>query len=124
VSLHRDVTLALGETVTCDLELAPVASDPPYDWLEGEFLGEFKRGFELRRFVPDGEEVSDSAGRARVVRDAWVEFAAPELNKSLDTWHCHVRWIGTLAGPGRFGHLGGSEYLMTVEKVISRELLD
>jgi hypothetical protein len=119
-SLKCDVLIARGETLTHDLELAPLPSDPPYDWLEGEFVGEFTRGFEMECFVPDSQQTLDSAGKTRVISSAWVEFSTPELDKDFTWGRYRVRWVGTIAGPGRFGHLLGSVYLMTVDQVASQ----
>jgi hypothetical protein len=80
----------------------------------GVFEGFYTPGFESSRFDPcDGgaEAWVIIALDSGVARPRW-----PRSNRSYSSYY--VRWRGTRTGPGRYGHMGVSPYLLTVNRVL------
>jgi len=91
----------------------------PFEVRTGEYRGHYAVGFELSDFVPcDG-----TPGHA-----AWVEWTEKARNQRLPTWpdsgvalteqHVYVRWIGTIEGPYRYGHMALASYQLRVDSII------
>lgn len=97
------------------------------------FSGHYTAGFEESKFVPCPADAwflpSDSLdGYATDARDAWVNFGDDKISRVIRStdvpvnqrgyrrWF--VRWRGTIQGPGRYGHLGGSAFELVVDSVL------
>lgn len=104
-------------------------AEPPVTVTTGTFRGFYDTGFELSSFRPC-TPLPDLSGTGYGLSDpdAWVEFseaARAGLNLSARDGRevpggvrFHVVWVGTLRGPGGYGHLGASAYEFVVEDVI------
>ncbi len=89
----------------------------PLIYRVGEFVGYYSSGFESSRF----RWSADSTLRI------WVTGPWETVHRSSIRWPPStrenpqpcvlVRWYGTLAGPGQYGHLGASDYLFTFDRV-------
>ncbi len=89
----------------------------PFLVRRGMFTGHWRSGFEESRFVP-----CDS-----VIPEAWAcllpgagDLVAERWPKGLDAYYpeVFVRWEGVLKGPWHYGHLGVSDYQITVERIL------
>jgi len=122
--LERQVQLSAGDAVRMDIALdMRGASDPPYDWIEGEFAGIYHRGLEWSEFEPEGRTIQDSQGQTRVVNNVWVEFHFNEPSSNPNFGSYRVRWRGIVAGPGFYGHMDSSDHLMVVQEILMMESL-
>lgn len=77
----------------------------------GQFAGHYSSGFEQSSFV----WIEDRRKKIWVeIGD--VDFSAwPESNESYPC--VYVEWLGTLRGPGYYGHMSGAEYILEVDDV-------
>lgn len=104
-------------------------TEPARDSLDAVFEGHYSAGFEESRFVPCRGSVERAGGRPLYATNrAWVRFdsaaryTGPPLRPQADTSgygsRFFVRWRGRLEGPGNYGHMGVSPYLLTVREII------
>jgi len=132
---RQEVDVAAGGEMVLDLRVPPgICAEPAYSERSGIFRGYWTPGFESSAFVP----CADSAlgvrapllpGKRFFRPAAWAEVApgavrrmswprdAPVSADGNATYF--VVWRGVLKGPGTYGHLGGSEFSMAVDSVIS-----
>jgi hypothetical protein len=113
------VVLAAGELRHWIVRTSGAGCDQrPFTVRSGVFEGRWRVGFEESRFVP-----CDS-----VLPSAWMEFApgaqkAPDVRwpKNLDKYYpeVFVRVEGQLVGPWRYGHMGVSDYQLTVNRTLT-----
>jgi hypothetical protein len=82
----------------------------------------FSRGMECFCFQPD-EGIQDSRGLTWIVRGARVKSESVGSSSTLAWGEYCALWCGVLAGPGRYGHFGMSEYLMLVQEIVSAEVI-
>ena len=120
----KEIVIDRGDVVTVDVVTDPsLFADPPLETIDGVFSGSFSCGFEYSCFEPDDGRVQAPDGSSKDIRDAWVDFVGPAEPPPFD-WdkRYRVTWSGRLTGPGRYGHMGGSEYLIEVKETLeSRE---
>ncbi len=113
------LTLNAGEQRNIHLLVDATGCDQrPFDVRTGEFRGHYSSGFELSEFLP----CPGTAGPA-----AWVELTDrarhqeaprwPELDQNSE-YRVYVRWIGTIQGPYRYGHMSVASYELSVDSVI------
>lgn len=132
---QQEVDVAAGGETILDLRVPPGhCAEPAYSERPGVFRGYWTPGFESSAFVP----CADSAlavpapllpGKRFFRPAAWAEVApaavrgiswprdAPVTSDGNATYF--VIWRGVLKGPGKYGHMGVSEYSMVVDSVLS-----
>jgi hypothetical protein len=91
--------------------------------------GTWITGFEVSNFWAEGEQGADGPGRPLT----WLTFAAasppdPALFAQRDRIGgpaaIRIEFIGRRARrPGHYGHLGGAEHLVIVDRIVSTEFL-
>lgn len=111
-----DVTLPRGGCV-----------EPPVETRWGVFRGHHSSAFEESSFVPC-EPFADLAETAYGLgpdeAEAWVvfrddgEWEWPDVPSSATRTTVYIEVRGTLTGPGGYGHMGYSAYLLEVEEVL------
>ena len=100
----------------------------PFVAVEGEFRGFFEGGFEYRRFLPCPGPIGGIPPSLSDVEDPgtviWANFAPqnmselwPEGEELQGFTRWYIRWHGTIRGPDRYGHLGGSPYEARIDTV-------
>jgi hypothetical protein len=121
VVFEQPIVLAPDEFKKIRLEFA-VADfpDPPLTKLPVEVSGTFLNGFETSQFLPDDWK---RCGLGSPDDRIWVELDEDDDAKFAESGTYHVRWRGVLEGPGRYGHLGASDYLLLVEGVFEATLV-
>lgn len=107
--------------------------EPPEKSISGNFAGRFARGFEFSSFVPCQGLPADANFYAVPAVSAWVNFSKGSYKEFNAFLHAlppgpdritsvqdgvYVEWIGTLTGPGSYGHLGGNLYQFDVSRVL------
>jgi hypothetical protein len=110
---------------------AAACDQRPLVAISGEFRGYWERGFEHSGFVPCSGTVSGltPALRALLGRESWIwversadATRAPGVQGGSRTVdgiaRSYVRWVGSLEGPGRYGHGGAGRYLFRVRAVL------
>lgn len=125
----RTITISgtTDSNVTFTLDLSRCV-EPPIETRTGEFTGRYVPGFESSRFTPC-RPFADLRGTAYEGYEgyAWVTFDDSVLNRARAKWPdsgrdpyppFFVRWKGTLTGPGGYGHLGVSSYLLRVSEIL------
>jgi len=114
------LTLSAGEQRTIRLFVDATGCDQrPFEVRTGEFRGHYSSGFELSEFLP----CPGTAGSA-----AWVELTDGAQHQEVPRWpvldqkdpeyRVYVRWIGTIQGPYRYGHMSLASYELSVDSVI------
>jgi len=117
-ALARDtLAVADGQEVRFDVRTDAAGCDMrPFIVRRGVFLGHYTVGFEESSFLACGDSLA-----------AWVE-ATPAAMRTGPQWPkpnnryyptYFVRWQGTLRGPWRYGHMGVSNYELTVDSILS-----
>jgi hypothetical protein len=101
---------------------------PPERTWTAEFRGHYVSGWETSDFVPCKPfEVLDNTAYQGEKQSAWVEFLPGALEAAEKRWpdrgdesypEVFVRWRASITGPGSYGHLGASNYLMRVQRVL------
>jgi hypothetical protein len=116
----RHILLRQGDHLQIDMQLdGRFVGEEPYDVIDGTFTGRFVRGFEASYFEPDRGTVIDRDGRAREIREAWVEFQTSGIDDESVADACYrVRWSGRLCGPGTHSSRGRDRYLMLVSDIL------
>ena len=110
--------LAPGEVRRWFVQASPIGCDQrPFVVREGVFEGRWRYGFEESSFVPCDSRLPS----------AWVAFA-PDAQRvtglkwpeGLDKYYpeVFVRFQGRLVGPWRYGHMGVSDYQLTVYRTL------
>jgi hypothetical protein len=100
------------------------------------FSGYYTPGFESSKFVPCANDTwvltSDSLSKHFWEPSAWVTWS--KKVKGTFTWPrdvrpdeygnptFFVRWYGSMTGPGRYGHMGVSDFLFKVDSVLAIEM--
>lgn len=132
---QQEVDVAAGGETVLDLQVPPGrCTEPAYSERPGIFRGYWTPGFESSVFVP----CADSAlgvpapllpGKRISRPTAWAEVASGAVRRiswprdapvdSYGNATYFVTWRGVLKGPGRYGHMGVSEFSMLVDSVIS-----
>jgi hypothetical protein len=116
----KEVLVERGRSVTVDVDSdASFFAEPLFMTIEGEFLGSFSWGFERCCFEPDEGTVPQPQGNVPEIRDLWAEPVYGALfGRFKADREYRVRWKGRIEGPGSYGHLGSSSYLMVVDQVL------
>ena len=133
--LARRMEAPPGQRIDLELRIdANVCQEPPYREVTGTLRGHFTAGFEISKFsacVDTGMGVHPGPGYGRewapmhiwadLTPKAWDQLAAwlPEEWVFDGGKVLYVRWHGTLAGPGIYGHLGVSEYEFRADSVMT-----
>ena len=124
------VRISPDSTTVLHLLVNPAScTEPPLDSVDAEFVGHFSTGFEENRFVPcPGSLAAVPGGVLYGENLAWVRFdsaaagTGPRTRPAPDTSgygdRYFVRWRGRLVGPGNYGHMGISPYLLTVYRIL------
>lgn len=133
---ERVVHVAAGADRVVDFRLGLSGCvEPPVDTIRGEFRGQYTAGFESSVFVPctpfsdltgtayEGRDVEawvtfSEAARQQVQATRWPDVEPRSYGTSYEYRTYHVRWRGTLTGPGSYGHLGGALYGLEVGEVL------
>jgi hypothetical protein len=120
LSAERDTQIVIRLPVT-------ECAEPPIRTISGEFSGHYTTGYESSDFRPcnglpvEGKVYGDS------LDDAWVEFSSrvdvmkmkwPKFPDTVSYPTVYARWVGTLTGPGAYGHLGVSTYQLLVDRIL------
>jgi hypothetical protein len=113
-----NTVLAPGEVRQWSVRTSARGCDQrPFTVHQGVFEGRWRSGFEESRFVPCDP----------LLPEAWVAFApdaqtGPGVKwpEDLDKYYpeVFVRFEGQLVGPWRYGHLGVSDYQLTVNRTL------
>ena len=130
--------VTVGEDSVSDIAVtvAPGSCyEPPYSELTGVFRGYWTPGFESSKFVQCTDSVMGVAttllpGKRLFSSSAWAALDARAQSQQIhwpshapiDEWGNHryfVIWRGTLKGPGMYGHMGVSEFEMTVDSILA-----
>jgi len=132
---QQTVDVAADVETVLDLRVPPGhCAEPAYSERPGVFRGYWTPGFESSAFRP----CADSAlgvptpllpGKRLFPPTAWAVLAPGAVRKTswprgapVDSYGnatYFVAWRGVLKGPGTYGHMGVSEFLMVVDSVIS-----
>ncbi len=120
--LHLD---AVSDTVLTVLVDASGCAEPPETTVKATWRGHYIWGFEEGTFRSCGQLADLSyTAYGGVHYEAWVHVSAdrlidgwPEVPPPVDSRY-YVQWSGELKGPGSYGHLGGSTFLLTVTEII------
>jgi hypothetical protein len=125
------VRVDTGRTLTMELHADRARCiEPDSGAYAGRFRGVYSAGFEESRFWPCATTKADMVMQWEPsgYRYAWVQFTAPVDSLPSPPWprghmrdgypKWYVEWHGTLIGPGRFGHMGVSPYLLRIDSVI------
>jgi hypothetical protein len=133
---YKAVRVPVSELLTSGSPLivridAAACDQRPLVAISGEFRGYWERGFEHGAFVPCEGTVSGltPALRALLGRESWIwvessaeATRAPGIQGGSRTVdgiaRSYVRWVGSLEGPGRYGHMGAGRYLFRVRAVL------
>jgi uncharacterized protein DUF2703 len=117
------IAIDRGDIVRLNVDVdASQFADPPLEIIKGEFHGHFRWGFEDSSFTPDGGSIRTPDGSLRSISSTWVELrgrARTHPFKPLKRYR--VKWVGRLTGPGCYGHLGASDYLLEVREILESQ---
>jgi hypothetical protein len=127
-----DSISVLADTATRrDWVVSTIGCDPrPLRRIERVFRGHYTFGFETSDFIPCHSDAWTQRGDSlrRYEQGAWVElsrgatpdgFAWPRVTTRRDgTRRYYVEWRGTVVGPGHYGHMSVSPFLIRVDSVI------
>lgn len=129
---HVSVEITRAEPIRREFSVSTATCDKrPRRVITGAFRGHYRVGFEESRFTPCPADrwgiPSDSVGTGRAPHSAaWVRWRTPGRRPAWPaaergpqgTRRYYVRFSGTVAGPGRYGHFGISPFLMTVDSIL------
>jgi len=128
-----DIRATTDSNVTFTLDTSRCV-EPPLETRIGEFTGWYVPGFESSRFTPcrPFADLRNTAYEG-YKGDAWVTFDDSAFARSRSKWpdsgpdpypRYFVRWKGTLTGPGSYGHMGVSIYLLRVGEILDMRKAD
>ena len=117
------------DTIVAVMIPAGECVEPPDETVRATFVGHYTEGFEAGTFRPckafaapltSAYETRDATALIVFDNDAVARAVAAWPTDPLHELHptYFVRWTGTLTGPGSYGHLGTSEYMLRVEHVL------
>jgi hypothetical protein len=133
---RRTVAVVAGQESVLDVRVPPGGCyELVYSERVGIFRGVWTPGFESSAFVPCADSALGVAsellpGKRLVGTRAWAELTtsarvnSPARPKRAprDAWgnpRYFVVWRGILKGPGTYGHMGVSEFMMMVDSVLT-----
>jgi len=91
---------------------------PSVGYVPDEYTGFYSQGFEGSGFTPCGTRGGSVTGKGT------VRLAAFHQAHGVEEYHSvFARVRATRRGPGRFGHLGASEYEFDIQRVLEVRLM-
>ena len=132
---QQTIDIAAGAETVLDLRVPTGhCTEPAYSERPGVFRGYWTPGFESSSFRPcadsalgvpapllPGKRLFRPTAWAELTPDTWSRISWPRAAPvdSYGNVTYFVVWRGVLKGPGRYGHMGVSEFSMVVDSVIS-----
>ena len=114
----KSVIVTPGQSAKVEVIVPDMHCDePPYAELRTRFRGHILFGFEHSGFLPCNEEdLKLSRNTFFQGNSIWVSNSIGE--RLLPDVMYYVEFTGVLRGPGRFGHLGLSDYEVVIENLV------